>query len=400
MSYVSYKTNRKLYDKIAMMTGGNEWSCEVCTFINDATAGQCEMCATKRRSDAKQIQKDVDDIKVKDGVENKHAPENEKKNWKCGACTYESNANTISCEMCDTVNPNETKQTPNKTFYVYTLGVMEDLSMNLTPDKWINHIRKSVLDTIPLSYNNIIIKHYDPLINVMNINDINFQYTKTYIPHVEEQKRIDAFNKLDNVGTYTRKITSTFYRNTIKENDIHNPHIILDFVGITLELKQRTNKPKIKGIEKEVNVMYIGYVGATVTDNNGYNAEFLMSHKLFNVTESGDVKTYIDSLLNNNYDKTDYLHNMTIKNIHKKIIDKIKPLIGIPDIAPQDQSSRNDYFEKKDAFHSKLLNDNFRETNENIIQDIVDGIMSTTMTQIDTIIETAVKKYTSVFQQN
>ena len=359
-NYKLYKINRKNYYSLCIyQTAGNGWNCNMCTFTNNNQSSYCEMCGAHNLEETKQ-----------------------QKTWNCSICTFENNYQMRHCEMCGT------PKSPDKTFYVYTLGIMEWLDMDKTPTMWNTYIRENVLNIIPPSYNKIIINHYDPL-----SDETDYKEETSFITTADMRK-----------STSGREIESNFYRDIIKASHIRDPHIILDFSHETLEIDSNTNKPKLKDIDKDVKAMYIGYIGAKNLDNNGYTQHYLMSHKLFTVSDDGIVKTYIDRLIDNKYNKTDYLENNTIKNIHKLIIDEIKVKIGIPKKAPpyildnlEAQTKRREYLDKLDSFKNSAQEGIFEKINENIIEYIVNGIMSEPFTPIQTIINTASDIYARQF---
>jgi len=123
----------------------------------------------------------------------------------------------------------------NKTFYIYTTGIADwngsfDGSMIL--EIWKNCRYKNIINQIPEQFNNIIIEHYDPLIDPTTKK----KYTDTQ--QIEEQIN-EVINKQDSEAQkiLNKQTKQTFIKNFLNFANIEkitkNKHyIILDFAHI------------------------------------------------------------------------------------------------------------------------------------------------------------------------
>ena len=144
--YLKYKLK---YLNLAKQLGG-DWECPFCTYINKDSSKNCEMC-------------------LKNPIEIK-------KQWQCNTCTFLNPSSSERCEMCDT--PRFTKpvksvhqyepdvtSVKDRTFYIYTTGIGEWGDLSKAANTWLTILRPVILRNIPKIFNNIIIRHYDPLLD-------------------------------------------------------------------------------------------------------------------------------------------------------------------------------------------------------------------------------------------
>ena len=106
-----------------------------------------------------------------------------------------------------------------KIFYLYTTGIADSEQLQYSANTWLTIYRSSILRNIHPSFNNIIIRHYDPMFFIDNekkknilISEINEKIIKDDISFSNDE----------------RTINSEFIRGTINFSIIDSPHLILD----------------------------------------------------------------------------------------------------------------------------------------------------------------------------
>lgn len=251
----------------------------------------------------------------------------------------------------------------NKNFYIYTTGLAEWGTLK-TANSWLNFIRASLLRSIPPSFNNIIICHYDPL------DPLQVAKTKTQINQIFNQTIIANDNALSNGS---RTINSSFFPTNLNIVQVQqtNPHIVLDMAHI-FEYTGVKQLSLMGHPYTNINSVYLGYCGSFPNPNftNDYQTkptdfanEYIASTNFININDSGVVTTYIDKI---------YQHGLatgqleTARNNPNEIIKSIYNMI---DTQAQSQW-RSKFRSVGDEF------DKFREQN---VQEIIRRIMELVM---------------------
>ncbi len=175
-----------------------------------------------------------------------------------------------------------------KVFYLYTTGITDRGNLFLAK-RWNKIFRNSILRNIDSSFNHIIIKHYDPIIDTTQ---------------EEKLKIIDEINEIviinDNcLSTDKRKITSEFILEPINFNDINNPHLIFDMAHLLnyLSYKRRQLNNHYDDGSNEVfnniNSVYIGWY----SERENIHFDYLANSDFVKVSNDGNVLTYIDCMI-------------------------------------------------------------------------------------------------------
>merc|ERR1712098_862352 len=79
-----------------------KWNCPLCTFENNASKGDCEMCTTARPRPSSQASR-LSKKQQAPREEEKHAEPSRAKpaqEWSCTACTYKNSPSMGNCDMC------------------------------------------------------------------------------------------------------------------------------------------------------------------------------------------------------------------------------------------------------------------------------------------------------------
>ena len=252
--YLKYKTK---YIALQQVLGG-AWNCEYCTFENKDDAKICEICA-KTRSVSESVTGSV------------------------------SGSGSVSGPI------------PYKTFYIYTTGICEWGDLYAAANTWNTILRANILRSIHPSFNQIIIRHFDPLIEMGSSN-------KPMSKSITD-KIITEFNEtivhMDFLaGTLQREIKSEFIHGKINFNRIEKPHLLLDLAHIFRYLPTIPKLIQISGHYDEVdkpsyttiNSVYPGYCGNTSFTDYGFSNQFIAHSNFFMTNTHGNVVTFIDRL--------------------------------------------------------------------------------------------------------
>ena len=238
--------------------------------------------------------------------------------WNCPACTFENHDEVPICELCHTQKPLVQKplvQKPKfKTFYVYTTGIL-DGNVGLS---WNNVLRSTILRNIDKSFDQVIIRHYDP-------GEIRYEIGK-YI--------IEEDHKYTNLH---RNIQSQFINGTIDFSQIDEPHLLLDAAHV---LHYYPNKlthyvPYDEPIEEKdqkkyntINSVYTGYCHTISFEDPRSFPHFIASQNFFKMDINGIVETYIDRFFKfNNQEKITERQNQLITEDPPQIIEIIYDII-------------------------------------------------------------------------
>lgn len=202
--------------------------------------------------------------------------------------------------------------TPN-IFYLYTTGIVNwgnfgNIDQNLII-LWNNQIRDIILSKIPDNFQ-INIVHFDPLLDIDKVNTENIKLQQ--IEYVNE-------NLIPSDLANDRIIESEFRREGIDINDISNPHLVLDFAHV-FNFIPLVNNVTIDGYYGEepsellnLNVLRTGFIG------NGFGKSFTLSDTI-RIEQSGQVKTYIDKMIELGIDYDTKNPELFFEDILKKII--------------------------------------------------------------------------------
>ena len=266
--------------------------------------------------------------------------------WNCKHCTFDNKDDTKICEMCaktrsvsssdstsisGSTSGSTSGSIPYKTFYVYTTGICEWGDLTKAANTWNTILRENILRIIDSSFNRIIIRHYDPLIDMRDTEE-PISKSKLII-----DKIITDFNEtivyMDFLAsTLQREIKSEFIHGKINFYQIENPHLLLDLAHIFRYLPTRYKLIQISGHYDEVdnpsytniNSVYPGYCGSTSFTDHGYSNQFIPQSNFFKTDSDGNVVTFIDRLYYLKY------------HINTEIKFGLKPLF--PDVVYSDPS--------------------------------------------------------------
>jgi hypothetical protein len=216
-----------------------------------------------------------------------------------------------------------------KTFYIYTTGICEWGDLDKAANTWNTILRANILRTIHPSFNQIIIRHFDPLIEMGNTDEpMSKSITDKIIAEFNE--RIVHMDFLEH--SLQREIKSEFIHSKIIFNHIENPHLLLDLAHIFKYLPTKSKLIQISGHYGEVdkphyyhiNSVYPGYCGSTSFTEYGFSNQFIPQSNFFKADSDNNVVTFIDRLYNLEY------------HMDTKIRFGLKPLI--PDVVYSDPS--------------------------------------------------------------
>ena len=282
----------------------------------------------------------------------------------------------------------------SKDFYIYTTGIADWDNIDQTPTQWINYILHTVIRCIPPSFNKIIINHYDPLYNIgTNISIIT---TKKNVIIQKINNTVIANDIKASTSQIT--ITSIFHNAILNDTSIHDPHILLDFSRAILKYDIRSKKLKMIDSKKEINGLYIGYVGAIDSDESTrFSKLYQIQNNFFTVSDAGIVTTYIDKLIRRNstaieFKNDDFEHNTAFNKIYDTIINLI-----IGKLPPPNTALRTEYIRRSDNFkynHHEYTDTHFVKP---LITDLMNHIMANDTITIDQIITTLVEKYKPIY---
>jgi hypothetical protein len=237
--------------------------------------------------------------------------------WNCDHCTFENKDDTKICEICEKTRSvlvsgpvsgpvSGIRSIPYKTFYIYTTGICDWGYLDAVANAWNTILRANILRSIHPSFNQIIIRHFDPLIEMGNSNEpMSKSITDKII--TEFNGRIVHMDFLE--GTFQREIKSEFIHGKINFNHIENPHLLLDLAHIFKYLPTIPKLIQISGHYGEVdkphyyhiNSVYPGYCGNTSFTDYGYSNQFIIHSNFFMTDIDGNVVTFIDRLYKQKY---------------------------------------------------------------------------------------------------
>ena len=92
-------------------TGKGGWSCEVCTFINEAKTVKCELCNSERETEGDVGSGDKGDsdgmVVIKDDSPPPSTASGKERSvdgdkWECLSCTWPNNMLSEKCAICET----------------------------------------------------------------------------------------------------------------------------------------------------------------------------------------------------------------------------------------------------------------------------------------------------------
>ncbi|VVU95461.1 hypothetical protein CPAV1605_1212 [seawater metagenome] len=211
--------------------------------------------------------------------------------WNCNICTYSNNFNMNYCEMCTNPVMND------DTFIIYTTGIANWGDINTVLKSWIeNNILENILSMIPSFYKNVQIHHYDPIINVTETS-----IPKNLINEIQTRLYTNDIN-------YPRIIQSLFFQERLLDVKLKKNYIIIDFAHVFKYTKKRDvveiagNYKESNKEEKKLKTVYIGFIGNSIDlKNNDCISHRIIKSNFFRVKDNRTVETYIDSMIENNY---------------------------------------------------------------------------------------------------
>jgi hypothetical protein len=226
-------------------------------------------------------------------------------------------------------------------FYIYTTGLGCWLNPALIKI-WNTDIRKMIFNNIHNNFKNIIIEHYDPLLDIDNkpfnqnlLNQFtkgNLRFTKGNPCFTEGNLRfikeyIEPMIANDEKHTLIDvKVKSTFiYKyldlNIIEELNKNNKHfhLLFDFAHLISYMSNKQIK-LINGeiIYNNINSLYVGYLEDLIP-------KIIAKQRLFTMTANGIVTTFIDKIISLNYGN----NIIYLQDVFEKIFQKIKNKIEL-----------------------------------------------------------------------
>jgi hypothetical protein len=213
-----------------------------------------------------------------------------------------------------------------KTFYIYTTGFADNGS-NSVANEWVRAFREKVLSLIPAIYDEIVILHSDPLMDID--------------PALRMRTIEEANELLMSDFTNDRVNSSEFTTEPINFSSLHRKHDSRDYIVIDcahifsyIDIKIVRNANTYGRANEEIglspfplNCIYPGFI-----PNRDINGEIYVPNNilstcdLFIVNKDGSIITYIDKLIMNNIghdpNNPDYFVVNIYKKIRKPIIDK------------------------------------------------------------------------------
>jgi hypothetical protein len=224
---------------------------------------------------------------------------------------YDFNFEYDSLEDDDNKEPKKPIEPILNNFYIYTTGLAEWGTFQ-TANVWQQLIRDVILKNIPSIFNNIIINHYDPLVNEQDL-PLDSLSISTF-----NKKIVQSDNELN---TDQRHITSTFFREKLNIALIQQniPHIVLDMAHIFKynppnQMSQKQIYIEPGNIYTNINSVYPGYSG--LIDHS-----YIAHSNFIKVDNLGNVTTYIDKI---------YQHKLQLDPLYQQEI-KIKKYLPFPE---------------------------------------------------------------------
>ena len=307
--------------------------------------------------------------------------------WICEHCFSQNNNESNECKKCTQEHkthpvlnlPEDGKNLNMKTFYIYTTGIGDSNNIENLAKSWDLLLRENVLRNIDNSFNNIIVKHYDPMYCLRDGKE-----TKCTDEEVENFKN-ELNPILTNDKKHSRISDSNFFHDTIDYEKMSSPYIILDFAHV---FRYSTTTPgkvitKEKKIYTNIKSVYIGYVGDLETISNILEFQYrkfeIVYSDFFKVDREGKVTTYFDRLRKLGYLTLfgdDYIlyPNDVITDIYIKIRNNV-------------------FIYCRQNFNNfvNMFDDNFVEMSTNLVKNIINNIMTNDIDE-----EELIKYYSSL----
>jgi hypothetical protein len=266
-----------------------------------------------------------------------------------------------------------------KQFYIYTTGIVnwgnfDDKYQNLI-NLWNDGVLSNIINRIPKHFN-IFINHFDPLFSSheTNMNDERIKSINKYVKQ----------NLITKDMLESRVIYSSFLYNEFNPDNIKKPHLIIDFA----HLYEYVNFQNIvMDFEKnlfDLTVLRTGFIG------NGEFNHLSCLDKIFEIDQNGITITYIDKMIQLEYDfdKTEPID--CLKKIFNKSISKIEQHVKV--LKSDDNGNIPPYYKvehigneiiNKPQIVSLLFDMFWKEYRpDNIINGISDEIISTNLEKI------------------
>jgi hypothetical protein len=214
--------------------------------------------------------------------------------------------------------------TENKTFYIYTTGILNWLNLEEEQKiylKWKIYF-KNIINDIPIKYKVKVI-HYDPNM-LRDDNDINYDLNNNIYDEITHYLKDHGKNIPDKIDP--ERISIEFIKESMNENvisEIKNPHIIYDFAGIFIQSREKTylnlyaygsNKDE-KVLYENINVIYPEF---WLLNNYNIDIDYV---KLFNLDDKGNVETY-----NSKLNKLLYIDNQNCETTIDFVLNKFKEI--------------------------------------------------------------------------
>jgi hypothetical protein len=212
-----------------------------------------------------------------------------------------------------------------KTFYIYTTGFADNGS-NSVANEWVRAFREKILSLIPAKYDEIVILHSDPLM------DIDGDLRMRTIKEANELLMSDFLND--------RVKQSEFTTEPINFRSLHRKHLSRDYIVIDcahiflyIDRKIVKNANTYDGVVNEqigvspfpLNCIYPGFIANRDINGEIYVPNNILSTcDLFIVNEDGSIITYIDKLIMNKIGNDPNNPHIFVDNIYRKIR---KPII-------------------------------------------------------------------------
>ena len=219
--------------------------------------------------------------------------------WRCQYCTFDNESTSLTCYICS----NEKKDNSSKnTFIIYTIGIGDWCNINVTANTWNTIFRNNIFRNIDNSFDNIIIRHYDPLMYSRNVpveDDIVNRFIDDF------KIIIDGDIAMSNND---RTVSSEFIRQAFPTETVINdqhPHIVIDLAHLFRYFPNNDGQKRIRvaghygeedrSIYTNINCIYVGYVGTFYVEES-FCHQFLCHSNIFKTSRSGGVTTLIDRI--------------------------------------------------------------------------------------------------------
>lgn len=210
----------------------------------------------------------------------------------------------------------------DNTFYIYTTGIGNWNTYEVI-NIWEKCRFKHIMDLIPKKFKNIVIKHYDPILNADTNEKYELNETKTTVDKINTvltRQDLETSNKeIKTEQTFTQDYFD------YKIIDTKKPYIILDFANIfKYNYNYTTKEYYISFLENQDKIKNLNCVYIPFPDSNDCN-NIKQSLKYFEYnSEDNTIKTYIELffkiLTPENYD---YNKNNEVKFTHYAFIGDI-----------------------------------------------------------------------------